>query len=78
MLCCVEKDVLNNDQERRERFSDRYYAFRVAQSIDRTLLLSFLYELDDMDAIERRFISVKVIVLRFINTMRLVVVYKAY
>ena len=22
MLCCAEKDVLSNDQERRERFSD--------------------------------------------------------
>lgn len=43
VLCCVEKDVFNNDQERRGRFSDRYCALPVAQSIDRTLLLSFLY-----------------------------------
>lgn len=42
MLCCAEKDVLSNDQERRERFSDWYYALPAAQSIDRTLLLPFL------------------------------------
>lgn len=43
------------------------YALSVAQSINRTLLLLLLYKLDDMAAMERRVLSVKLIVLAFIN-----------